>query len=911
MTSLGITAFFIRLHYGSVDITHFVQTIDAIIKYEVNASKMELTWKQDVLHFDLNNVVIRRTRNMDNYVRFDKCNFEIPFYRFISFKFRPQNLMIDKLQAKLSTSSNSSTKSKFNIDKIYNYILTIEQVKIKDGTLLIKDSANNQQYNLIDLNLNMNKIHDLGVQTDLDFVLKDKDYISKKNHVNVYITNSKLPHKKNKYITIKGHYKISKIPITMLKLLFTKRILKNTMAWLKPRTSGGMISNGLLNYEIQLSQNKKSNIIDLKDVSGQFKLENNQFRVITELEKVNIKKANVNFNLKKVEIDIKSATFADNKITKAKIVLMNLDQPKVKQYASAQINGSGESWRIMQNLYKADWTPDIIEFKGQGSYNLRLRFPIKPKLIISDFKINMDANIKNCKVTRLTAIDNAIGSSDNVKLKIKDNVVNLTTGANTLLKGHKMVINFITYLNRFAPDQRQKKQLISKLTIKNKSNITALADFDYEEIANYCSGISEGQMIYEIYNDKSGKLYLDYDITDTQINFPYIKFFKPKKQPANIKLLFNFMDGDMINMESLNLSAKDQIQIKGEGDYDGSFWKKLTLKGNYNFYDKLKIKIVSKRKNNYFVNLNSSSGNIISVIKFAQRGNKPNSKYSKMNFDVHFAVDKIYNTHRMIMKNMTGTIKLNQSIVNNLSVKANSVGDKDATDFIMKIRLKDSIQYIDVNLYNLTDIIGSFEWARAVKAGSTELQCERLMAKNKEKDWVGSFIIKDVDLGDAIIDDEKLLEIDETNSEKIKSQKIIAKLKKDYKFKFNTAKGSFSYNPKELMLARTLMQGREEAIVIEGKMNFTHNNKADMNVDVAMKGTILPSYQANKIIGNTIGQIPIIGWVFGVKNKGVFALNFSIDGPIENPNFNVNPLSVLPGFLRDLVSADNYEQTNN
>lgn len=71
--------------------------------------------------------------------------------------------------------------------------------------------------------------------------------------------------------------------------------------------------------------------------------------------------------------------------------------------------------------------------------------------------------------------------------------------------------------------------------------------------------------------------------------------------------------------------------------------------------------------------------------------------------------------------------------------------------------------------------------------------------------------------------------------------------------------------------------------------------------DVCLAGGIVPAYALNSIISN----IPLIGDLLtGGRGGGLFALNYLIRGPIDDPNASVNPLSVLPiGPLRNLMLA--------
>jgi uncharacterized protein YhdP len=63
-----------------------------------------------------------------------------------------------------------------------------------------------------------------------------------------------------------------------------------------------------------------------------------------------------------------------------------------------------------------------------------------------------------------------------------------------------------------------------------------------------------------------------------------------------------------------------------------------------------------------------------------------------------------------------------------------------------------------------------------------------------------------------------------------------------------------------------------------------------------LKGTIAPSYTLNTLPG----KIPILGELLvGKEGEGLFALTYTVKGPLDNPRIVVNPLAALaPGFLR-------------
>ena len=84
-------------------------------------------------------------------------------------------------------------------------------------------------------------------------------------------------------------------------------------------------------------------------------------------------------------------------------------------------------------------------------------------------------------------------------------------------------------------------------------------------------------------------------------------------------------------------------------------------------------------------------------------------------------------------------------------------------------------------------------------------------------------------------------------------------------------------------------------------MGITVNGDFDRNTEeLNIKGVIAPAYSIN----NFIGRLPIVGNLLSGKDGTVFAANYTINGGLDNPIININPLSALsPSSLKDLMSS--------
>ena len=96
----------------------------------------------------------------------------------------------------------------------------------------------------------------------------------------------------------------------------------------------------------------------------------------------------------------------------------------------------------------------------------------------------------------------------------------------------------------------------------------------------------------------------------------------------------------------------------------------------------------------------------------------------------------------------------------------------------------------------------------------------------------------------------------------------------------------------------------EEGRVSGGELGATFRGWIDLNRDLLdVSGAIVPAYSVNRVLR----AIPLLGSVL-TGGEGLFAANYRATGALEEPNFNINPLTALaPGMLRKLF-GDNASQ---
>ena len=126
------------------------------------------------------------------------------------------------------------------------------------------------------------------------------------------------------------------------------------------------------------------------------------------------------------------------------------------------------------------------------------------------------------------------------------------------------------------------------------------------------------------------------------------------------------------------------------------------------------------------------------------------------------------------------------------------------------------------------------------------------------------------------------------------SREGLATINKDAGFGFKQFTADIDLGNGQL----TVREGRASG----GQFGFTLGGVVDLSKEqLDLNGTLVPVYTLNR----WIGAIPVIGTLLtGGDGEGLFAANYTVDGPFSEPDISINPLSALaPGIIRKLLFA--------
>lgn len=114
---------------------------------------------------------------------------------------------------------------------------------------------------------------------------------------------------------------------------------------------------------------------------------------------------------------------------------------------------------------------------------------------------------------------------------------------------------------------------------------------------------------------------------------------------------------------------------------------------------------------------------------------------------------------------------------------------------------------------------------------------------------------------------------------------------------FSNLRGGFTFTDDKIVVDHILASGESLGITVNGSVDRVRNT-------LDLTGTIAPAHLLNSVLG----KVPVVGsLLMGGEGQSLFAANYELSGPLDDPGVSVNPLSALaPGVLRRLFAAPDF-----
>ena len=507
------------------------------------------------------------------------------------------------------------------------------------------------------------------------------------------------------------------------------------------------------------------------------------------------------------------------------------------------------------------------------SYNIDLEKPDDQfKIKILNFKndkvtfkngsyIIVDDNLQNSKVNLITSVSKkAVTDYINTSISSREGNTNraLDFFKKNLNEENNLVLNF-----NFNPQSNDIQNSILNLKIKSQGTINSNFIFDDNENPNYTSGSISYDIQINNYLEDNPIIKGELDFTNIKAYIRQINFNKLRNEVLKINFDANIQDNS--DSEITFKSIDSQIELDG---------KIRISKTNHLYLDSLKL------NNSKNVKINISGDLSERILNLSIHGEMIDLSMNKISTNKkikeHYLSKENYKikTDKVIF---AGGVKVNDFKAGILKQgELLSVNSKASINNHTLNYSREKSEEVDINLISSSDITHFVHNKHPAK----KLLSDGELKMKSVRDLSTMDARVDIDLKDfVLINTPASLKILSLPS--ISGLVSIAEGQEGIRFGY----GQISYTENEEIFNNINAYAVSDSIglVMDGKI------QREKSI-VDMSGEISPMYLVNAIIQN----VPIIGpIIIGDEGEGLFSIDFSLKGDVDDPEVSSNPLTII------------------
>ena len=604
--------------------------------------------------------------------------------------------------------------------------------------------------------------------------------------------------------------------------------------------------------------------------------------------KLNILKDNNNTNFNILNSDLENIKLVTRKkmkldISSAKLIKKNRN---IKLYSSnMKVEGVfGSSYISSLSIFSNDYRKikSNIEVKSNISTNYKfLNFLLSEFNINKNFPKNLEGEVSGfLKISNKTNhgsyryfFEGSLSNFNYIKTNNKDLPIVFNK-----FNGEIMLSNDLIKIDGNGSINGSQSSI--KVLVNKDSVLTATIDaqakpFSFDFLGKY-NFIQEGKSKIKIFitknmNTRKWKASFDANLFSNEIKVKFINFFKPINRRGIVSGELYFDGLDLIKVDKLDFLTEEllvsaNLLYKDEGELETIYINRF-IKDKNNF--KAQIKFTEGKYD--YLKIEGESLDFKSLKSYGERDSNDIVLY--LNID-NFYYGSIYFGRTLIESQIKNNqlIKFKGNISDNKSIYIRFINIIDQQSELNKI----NIDFDDFGKFlNKSSISESFIkgegtatlYFKDLNLLSGKLEITNSSIKNS------SFLARLLQLASFT----GLLEI--LTNEGIPFDRIIVNF---------TNKNSI-INIEEAKFQGFSLGGNFKGV--------TELDKQKINLE----GIIVPAYAINALLN----KIPLIGQVItGIEGDGLIGVNFKVTGTYDEPEYNVNPLSILtPGILRSIFES--------
>ncbi len=513
---------------------------------------------------------------------------------------------------------------------------------------------------------------------------------------------------------------------------------------------------------------------------------------------------------------------------------------------------------------------------GQGGVAVRLTFPLTRDLKLSDVDYAANANLSNVAVAE-TPLDIPLLQGE---MGLKLDRSGLEVSGNAFFEETPVALS---WRENFPEDANYK----TAYTARGRLTDNQLARFGLD-IAGRAVGSIDTNVTYVLGFDGTRLIDLNGEITDLSLTIPELAWEKPTGQPGSIQSRIRLTDNAPSLIETVNLQTEGLV-ASGSARFDATFDRfldgqldRLEMPGN-----SFSATVLNGEDNRLTIDIVGEELTIGHLLEDFQSSDQEEETNPELGtpYDLSASIVLVHAGQDRLLDDVTAVLSNDGERFRQIMLDA-QINDS-ALSFAMVPN--GAGEKLTINAEDGGATFTALDWTDRVEGGVFVLDAERV---SKDQPFVGDITLSDFRVTNAP-GLAKVLEFMSLTG-------VLSSLGSDG-LDFIELESEISLKDGVLTASSGRAYGASIGITGDGTIDV-ENEMIDIG------GTIVPAYTVNRIIG----AIPLLGpLVTGGEGQGIFAANYKIDGPLEDPVAAVNPLSALaPSFLRRLFKADTSPELN-
>ncbi|MDA1088732.1 MAG: DUF3971 domain-containing protein [Proteobacteria bacterium] len=652
---------------------------------------------------------------------------------------------------------------------------------------------------------------------------------------------------------------------------------KDTHRWVVAHFSDGVLHQARAEMQLWF----ENGTFELVSLDGDMDVSGVSVDYLPPMPKIRNAAAYMKFDEKEFNIFISKGESEALKITDAAVLISGLDGYDQIADVTVGIEGAfGDKLAYLNNdplRYAKAIGVDPATAKGKAKTELKLNFIVENALTLDGIKVSAKSNVRELSLAKAVLGRDITGG--NVDILVDKKGMDITGKVNI---GN--IPATLAWRENFGVKPPFKRRYDLKAHIADTRQIAQMGLDIAPFTDRFVKGALDADVNYTIFNDIDRRLDVKADITNAELSADAFGWRKRRNTPGVASITVDFK-GDKITAVPAFAIAADDLKVRGAARYGNGEIGLQRIDFEQISYGRTDIKgaLISRPDGGWDAGFHGPSFDMTSIWEDLFHKNQEGGVFEDFKLPyLTMAVElgRVWIGPDKSLENISGTFAHKDDLWRTVLLKG-EVGKNKS--FELSIRPgKDGNRNFVMTSSDAGAVLKTMDFYNAMVGGILEI------AGQYDDKAVGNPLIGKLKVTDYRVTKAPVL----ARVLSIMALTGILDALEGGGLVFNNLDIPFVLGSGTLQVKDASATGTSLGFTASGTV-YTYADIVDIT------GTVVPAYAINSALGN----IPVLGELFtgGKKGGGVFAVNYAMSGPTDDPKITLNPLSALtPGIFRNV-----------